>query len=194
MLVSKCNSGSPKGRHGAKRHFVHVEWNSTTALAIYGAVVATITFGWNLFRDLRDRGKLKIFASVRRIVEGPNGARYSIKHDFPAEGASEGLYIVMTVANIGRRPMRWEGWGGRYKTPYKGKKAFLCIPRYLPKILAEKESHQEYTELEPEFDLGNIKKLYIWDGVDGEWKLSRWQLRKLRSEAKEARAFKEVSG
>ncbi len=173
---------------------MHIEWNSTTALAIYGAVVATITFGWNLFRDLRDRGKLKISASVRRIVGGPTGARYSIKHDFPAEGASEGLYIVMTVANIGRRPMRWEGWGGLYKTPYRGKDAFLCIPRHLPKILAEKENHQEYTELEPEFDPGNIKKLYIWDGVDGEWKLSWWQLRKLRIEAKEARAFKEADG
>jgi hypothetical protein len=57
---------------------MHIEWNSTTALAIYAAVLSTITFGWNLFRDLRDRGKLKISASVRRIVEGPAGARYSI--------------------------------------------------------------------------------------------------------------------
>jgi hypothetical protein len=173
---------------------MHLEWNSTAALAIYGAVLATITFGWNLLRDLRDRGELKISASVRRIVEGPTGARYSIKHDFPAKGASKGLYIVMTVANIGRRPMRWEGWGGFYKTPYRGDKSFLCIPRHLPKILAEKEIHQEYTELEPEFDPGNIKKLYIWDGVDDEWKLSWWQLRKLRVEAKEARAFKEADG
>jgi hypothetical protein len=86
--------------------------------------------------------------------------------------------------------MRWEGWGGQYKTPYRGKKAFLSIPRYLPKILAEKEHHQEYMELEPEFDPGNIKKLYIWDGVGGEWKLSWWQLRKLRIEAKGTRAFK----
>jgi hypothetical protein len=144
----------------AERRVMQIQWNSTTALAIYGAVVATITFGWNLYRGLRDRGQLKISASVRRIVEGPNGARYSIKHDFPAEGASEGLYIVMTVANVGRRPMRWEGWGGLYKTPYRGKKAFLSISRHLPKILAEKEHHQEYTELEPEFDPDNIKRLY----------------------------------
>ena len=170
---------------------MHIEWNSTTALAIYAAVLSTITFGWNLFRDLRDRGKLKISASVRRIVEGPAGARYSIKHDFPADGASEELYIVMTVANIGRRPMRWEGWGGLYKTRYRGKNGFVCLPRHLPKILAEKENHQEYTELDAEFDPDNIKKLHIWDGVDGEWKLSWWQLRKLRIEAKEARAPKE---
>lgn len=163
-------------------------WNSTAAIACYGAVLATITFGWNLFRDLRDRGKIKIHASVRRIVEGPAGARYSITPDFPAVGASEKLYIVMTVANVGRRPMRWEGWGGHYKKNYKGQPSFLCIPHHLPKILAEKEIHQEFTELEEEFDLNNLKRLYIWDGLDGEWKLSWWQLRKLRSEAKESRA------
>jgi hypothetical protein len=96
----------------------------------------------------------------------------------------------MIVANIGRRPMRWEGWGGLYKTPYRGKNGFVCLPRHLPKILAEKENHQEYTELDAEFDPDNIKKLHIWDGVDDEWKLSWWQLRKLRIEAKEARAPK----
>jgi hypothetical protein len=163
---------------------------STTAIAIYGAVVATITFGWNLFRDLRDRGKVKIQASVRRIVQGPAGRRYTVKPDFPAVGASEELYIVMTVSNVGRRPMRWEGWGGYYKTPYKGKSGFVCIAHYLPKILAEKEVHQEWSELEPEFDLDNLKKLYAWDGMDGEWKLSWWQLRKLRKEAEEARSQK----
>jgi hypothetical protein len=167
---------------------MHIEWNSTTAMAIYAAVLSTITFGWNLFRDLRDRGKLKISAAVRRIVIGEDGSKFSVKHDFPAECASEQLFIVMTVANIGRRPMRWEGWGGLYKESYNGKKGFVCIPRHLPKILAEKENHQEYTELEDEFDPDNIKKLHIWDGADGEWKLSWWQLRKLVKEAKEARA------
>jgi hypothetical protein len=163
-------------------------WNATVAIACYAAVLATITFGWNLFRDLRDRGKIKIHASVRRIVEGQAGARYSVKHDLPAMGASEELYLVMTVSNVGRRPMRWEGWGGYYKKPYKGKPGFFCIPRHLPKILAEKEIHQEYTELEPEFDLDDLKQLYIWDGLDRECKLSWWQLHKLRSEAKDARA------
>jgi hypothetical protein len=172
---------------------MHINWNSTTALAIYAAVLSTITFGWNLFRDLRDRGKLKISASVRRIVEGPTGAKYSVKHDFPAKDASEELYIVMTAANVGRRPMRWEGWGGLYQKPYKGNTGFVCIPRHLPKILVEKETHQEYTELDAEFDPDNIKKLHIWDGIDGEWKLSWWQLRKLRNEAKETSANKEPS-
>jgi hypothetical protein len=173
-------------------YWIAMHGTTTAALAIYGAVLATVTFGWNLFRDLRDRGKIKVYASVSRLVWGPTGVPlYSVKHDFPAEGASKNLYIVMTVANIGRRPMRWEGWGGKYKIPYKGKEGFVCIARYLPKILAEKEHHSEWTELEDEFDLHNLKKLYIWDGIDGEWKLTLRQLRKLRNEAKEARAAAE---
>ncbi len=83
--------------------------------------------------------------------------------------------------------MRWEGWGGLYKNPGHGKKGFVCIPNHLPKILAEKESHQEYMVLEDGFDPETISKLYMWDGADGEWKLSRWQLRNLIKEVKEAR-------
>jgi hypothetical protein len=165
---------------------MHIQWNSTTALAIYASVLATITFVWNLLRDLRDRGKLKISAKVRRIVSGPDGPRYAVAYDFPAAEASKELYIVMTVANVGRRPMRWEGWGGFYKKPFKGKTSFVIIPRLLPKILAEMETHQEFTMLDDGFD--NIKKLHIWDGITDEWKLSFWQMRRLRIEAKEARA------
>jgi hypothetical protein len=162
---------------------MHIDWNSTTMLAAYGAVVATVTFGWNLVRDLRDRGELKVSASVRRLVRSPAGG-YAIAPDLSVEGASEELYIVLTVANTGRRPMRWEGWGVKRHTPVNGKLAFICIPRHLPKILAEKEIHQEYTVLDQQYDPDNIKKLYIWDGINGEWKLSWFQLRKLNKEIK----------
>jgi hypothetical protein len=157
-------------------------------LAIYGAVLSTTTFVWNMRRDLRDRSKLKISASVMRLVEGPGLRWFAVKYDFPAAGASQRLYIVLNVVNVGRRPMEWQGWGGCYKKPYKGNSNFSCVPTHLPKILAEQESHREQTLLEEEFDPDNIKKLFIWNSAGGEWKLSRRQLKNLIQEAKKARA------
>lgn len=161
--------------------------HSTTFLAIYAAILSTVTFCWNLFRDLRDRGKLKVSGTIRRIAFGEDGSQFAVKPDLPVQGASEQLFIVMTVTNIGRRPMRWEGWGGKYKDPHQGKTGVFCVPRHLPKIIAEREQHQEYTELENDLDLRNIKYFSIWDGADGEWKLSWCQMRNLIKEAEVAR-------
>src|ERR1700686_2333975 len=39
----------------------------TAFLAVWGAILSSITFGWTLYRDLRDRAKIKLTAEVRRI-------------------------------------------------------------------------------------------------------------------------------
>jgi len=69
----------------------------TDVLAIWGAVLSSVAFGWNLYRDLLDRGKLKVSAQIRRLVRGEDGKLYSLKHDLPVEGASAQLYVVITA-------------------------------------------------------------------------------------------------
>ena len=39
----------------------------TRFLAVLGAILASITFGWTLYRDLRDRAKIRISARLRLI-------------------------------------------------------------------------------------------------------------------------------
>jgi hypothetical protein len=40
----------------------------TGILAIYGAALSSVGFGWNLYRDLLDKARVKVTAHIRRIV------------------------------------------------------------------------------------------------------------------------------
>jgi hypothetical protein len=63
-------------------------------------------------------------------------------------GMGDQLYVVVSVTNIGRRRMRWKGWGGKYRKPVNGKDGFVVSARFLPKMLEEQESLDEFTDLE----------------------------------------------
>ncbi|MBI3933376.1 MAG: hypothetical protein HY316_01705 [Acidobacteria bacterium] len=153
----------------------------TDILAIYGAILASVGLGWNLYRDLLDRARLKVKANVRRIVQSADGKWYSVRPDLPVVGASDQLFIVMNVTNVGRRPIQWIGWGGEYHKPVNGKKSFVIIPIELPRTLGESDWHTEHTaELNPADE--NLKRLFIWDSSGKNWRLSRWQMNKLKRE------------
>ena len=153
----------------------------TSVIAFYGAVLSSIAFGWNLYRDLRDRARLRIKIHIRRAVQSPDGKWYQVSPDLPVQAASEKLYLVATVTNIGRRPVKWTGWGGKYHKPEDGKKGFRIIPSVLPVILKEGDSCTEMTDdLSPAGE--NVKALFIDDAADKCWYLARSDLRKLKEE------------
>jgi hypothetical protein len=165
------------------------EW-LTPLLAIWGAFLSSVALGWNLYRDLRDRSSLRIDVRVRRIVQSGDGKWYAVNHNLPVQGASEQLFVIMSAVNIGRRPIVWEGWGGKYHKPVNGKTSFAIIPQHLPKKLEEGESHSEMTSLGADLlpACKNVKRLFLWDTTGKNWKLSWWKLRALRKEALAASA------
>jgi len=106
----------------------------TKFLAVWGAILSSITFGWSLYRDLRDRAKIKISAELRRIGQREgDGALFTSAPDLPVQRASEKLFVVVSVVNIGRRPMRWKGLGGNYRHAKSGRTGFLISARHLPR-------------------------------------------------------------
>lgn len=153
----------------------------TSLLAFYGAALSSIALGWNLYRDLRDRARLKVRMHIRRIVRSPDGKWYQVSPDLPVDGASEKLFLVANVTNVGRRPVMWCGWGGKYDKAQHDKKAFRIVPSVLPVMLNEGDSRSELTD-----DLAaaseNVKALFIDDAADKRWYLSRRGLRKLKQE------------
>lgn len=157
----------------------------TSLLATYGAIVSSVTLGWTLYRDLRDRAKLKVQVRVRRIGVGPTGAGFAVSPGLAVDGASQQLYLVIRVVNFGRRQMLWEGWGGKYTKPSHGKTSFFIVGEALPKMLQERESHAEKTTLEEGF-LENIETFYVWDASGQQWKMSGREMRKLKEEAGKA--------
>ena|SRR5229473_1314481 len=82
----------------------------TGLLAVYGAILSSFGLGWNFYRDLQDKARLKVRMSIRRIVSSPDGKWYSVNPDLPIQGASSKLYLVANVTNVGRRPVKWTGW------------------------------------------------------------------------------------
>ncbi|MGA7634418.1 MAG: hypothetical protein WCB11_26950 [Terriglobales bacterium] len=101
---------------------------------------------------------------------------------------SQELFIVVSVVNVGRRPMRWKGLGGTYRHAKSGRTGFLISARLLPRTLEEQEQHDEFFDFEPPFDhelvKGQVKRLYIWDVAGREWNVPRGDLKKLVADAK----------
>lgn len=155
----------------------------TDVLAAYGAILASVGFGWSLYRDLLDRARLQMDANVRRIVQSTDGKRYVVRPDSGIAGVSAQLFVVLDVANVGRRPVKWMGWGGKYHKRVNGKDSFAVVPVALPKMLDEGENHSEFTD---SLDVAgeNVKRLFIWDASGRHWNLSRRGLRELKSEAR----------
>lgn len=160
----------------------------TEFLAAWGAILSTLGMGWTLYRDLLDHAKLQLSAGVRRIASGDDGKYYSVAPKAPVQPISEKLFVVMTVVNVGRRPVMWQGWGGKYRD---GKPGFQIVGQGLPKMLQEGESHDEIAELEGDVNpiSENVRKLYVWDAAGRKWSLSRKQLKKLKREAREAKVL-----
>jgi hypothetical protein len=80
--------------------------------------------------------------------------------------------------------MRWKGWGGKYRKPVNGKDGFVVSARFLPKILEEQESLDEWADLDNQFVDDNVKRLYIWDGAGYEWSASRKDMKVLAADIK----------
>jgi hypothetical protein len=161
----------------------HPAFTLTTFLAVWGAILSSVTFGWNLLRDLRDRANVKVSVAVRKIITRMDGVSVAVDPNLLGDDGSP-LHVVISAVNVGRRPVRWQGVGGRYRRAVNGKKGFVINARFLPKTLAEAEAHDEYTDFDGPFKQDNVRLIKIWDSFGKDWSLSWWQMRKLRKEAK----------
>jgi hypothetical protein len=145
-----------------------MHFNLTTFLATWGALLSTFGLGWNLYRDLLDKARLKVSAHMRRLVQSADGRWYSVALNLPVEGASAQVFVVVDVINAGRRPVQWTGWGGKHYKPESGKDSFAIIPMGLPKMLNEGETHSEFTgEINPVLDNVNDCSFGMVPGKSG---------------------------
>lgn len=155
----------------------------TKFLAIWGASLSTFALGWNFYRDLLDRPKLYVTAALSRLAVGEDKKVYAVKHDLPVMGTSTQVFLMLSVTNVGRRPVMLKAWGGRWRSPVNGKKEFILLAGDMPKMLREGEFHQE-----PIPDLNavseRVKCLCVWDSSGKEWKVPNREFRKLKEEAR----------
>ena len=139
----------------------------TKFLAVWGAILSTVAITWNIIRDARDKGSLKVEAMIGKMVPDH----------------TDRDYLIITITNIGRRPVLVKGWGGMKKKNVKGARGLFVVPRGLPRMLKEGEYHTEFTDdlsiLSPD-----LEKIYVWDSAGKEWKVSRKNLNRLFEDVK----------
>jgi hypothetical protein len=154
----------------------------TTILAIYAAILSSIAIGWNLYRELHDRARVKISISLMRLATGTDGRQFAVAPHLPMEHASADVHVVVKMTNAGRRPVLLQGWGGEFKIPENGKDKFVVISQGLPRMLKGHESHQEFT---PDLSVvsPNIKVLFVWDSSGKNWYVSDQELQKTVEQA-----------
>lgn len=160
---------------------MHID--ETKIVAIYGALVATFTLGWNVFRDLHDRARVRLSAMVGHSVKNA-----IVAHAFAAEqwpdtfnGLSPSLFLTMT--NIGRRTVILQGWAIRTDRRRTGKENFTYPLDVLPLTLKEGEYAVEHTD-DLSLLIDGATKIYAWDTHGKKWSLPWREFRKLRSEVR----------
>lgn len=122
---------------------------SGTVMALYGAVLATITGAVQTINFLRDRPKMKMFVQKDMYLVLPSGIRV------------EGRYTAITVANAGRRPVTIVNVGGYRLFPEKGFVIEQCTPP-LPHELTEGKHLTAFVN-ESEFDFADMES---WEASD----------------------------
>jgi hypothetical protein len=160
--------------------------DTTSVLAIWGAILSSVTFGWNLFRDLRDRPDVKLKGTFGQLVTDTVGRLHFASMKFIESQTDNDPNVPtqfkLTITNTGRRRVRIEGWAG---IRGRGMPKAFHLSRGLPKILDEGESHEELTDEPLKILAEDVKRIVAWDSAGREWKLSRCELRRLKKEAKE---------
>lgn len=134
----------------------------TGLLAFYGAIVSTAALVWNILRDSRDRSRVKLQAMIGKI--------------YPDHTDRD--YLILTMTNVGRRPVQIKGWYGLRKKSSDGERGIMVFTQGLPRILNEAESHNEFCT-----DLTilnkDLKTLYVSDSAGRDWRLTKKYMNQL---------------
>jgi hypothetical protein len=136
-----------------------MEW--PTAVAIYAALIATLTAAWNIRNGLRDRGRLSLEVRFRKILMDAHGRPFAVD-----VSDLKGTKLVLTITNTGRRPITITSWLGTYREPVGDNRFFYIVPTgRMPLQLAETQQHDEIAvDFRGVFDQG-FKEMFVIDTI-----------------------------
>jgi hypothetical protein len=149
----------------------------TQFLAIYAALLSSIGFGWNLYRDLCERPKLKVRALLRMMATSTDGRQYAVLPDLPVKKDSQRIFVEINAVNLRKRPVHIEYCAGKYREPVEGHSHLAMIPIRLPITLQEGESVSEFYD-DPSLVNDNVISLCLVDSTQKAWKVSRRNLKR----------------
>ena len=129
-------------------------------IALTSVGISCISLGWNIVRDVVDRGTLRVKCAVTHI-KGPG---WDENRD----------YVSWTVTNTGRRPIVVGKIGGNYPSGM----SFAVAPHErMPRTLQPGEALVEYTE---SVDVGRTIALCAWDTLNHVYRAPKQDLRAIK--------------
>jgi hypothetical protein len=134
-------------------------WRSDVA-AWWGAVVATIALGWNILRETRSKGHLK----VQAMYQADN-----IRSQLPPA-------LTVRVTNVGSKPVLVQGIAIQRKKGSTPSHHFF--PCQIPKMLARGEFFLQVLDRTGWLPLAT-EKLYAWDSSGRHWYMAGKEFRRL---------------
>ena len=147
----------------------------TLGIAVWGAILGTVSFVWNIYRSISDKGRLRVSCKIARFAVIP--ASVVPPGDRPTEPQ-----LAFTITNVGRRAIFVSRIGGIYKNG----KPFEVVPHTaLPKELKPGENISERAE-DPVRTLlsnGGAKSLGAWDTTGKLYAVPRHEVQRLKIEA-----------
>jgi hypothetical protein len=129
-------------------------------VAWWGAIVATIALGWNILRDVRSKGHLKVQAM------------------YQADNMTPHLPPVLTVrvTNIGSKPILVQGIAIQRKKGSVPTHHFF--PCQIPKMLAQGDFFLQVLDRTGWLPVAT-ETLYAWDSSGRHWHMARKELHRL---------------
>jgi hypothetical protein len=141
----------------------------TTILAIWGALISSLLLGWNIYRNLSDKGKIRVSCFIGNKIGGLSNPDKDV--------------LVYTITNTGKKPIYIKLIGGAFT-----KKHFLLNSSQIPKMLQPGEYIVESTEDLSIFEK-DLKHLWVIDSLDNQWKISKKNMRFLYETLKKSKAI-----
>lgn len=144
-----------------------MEFNLTTFLAVWGALLSSVGLGWNLFRDLNNRGRLRVSCYLANLVS-------------EGEGVDPNTYLTWCVTNIGKQPIMVTHIGGARKDCHFMIKTKNILPKMLQPGEYFLECSSELTILKDD-----LKTLHAIDSLNKYYKAPGKVVKKLKEDFKQ---------
>jgi hypothetical protein len=130
-------------------------------LALWAAILSSFTFGWIFYRDITQRGRLRVSCYIGKIF-------------IPSTDPKD--YLIWSVVNIGKEPIVLTHIGGTLKDKTR---FIVSTHKTMPITLKQGESFLDYMDDLSVLD-GGLISLWAADSLNREFKASKKQVKILK--------------
>lgn len=146
----------------------------TLIIAVGGLVIATVSFGWNVYLHTLSRSDIKVTASIMQMSPPPIGL------------SEDDKVLILEAVNLRSRPVTIKGFYGKLCHPEEGKshlwikgscKELAGYASQFPFQIKEGDVARLVTLADAIDDMSNVESFYVTDTTGRDWHSRKYPLR-----------------